>query len=406
MTISVIRYAQPILSSPLTKSKRDWEIKMTTNIKYFDRYYVGQRNQDTASGKPLAFAVPDGDDAAAKKRKATVDAWVAGYWSARDTRGRLRKDLKEMGEVYDNKPMTGFRLTDWSDRYITDNKVVRVLDPRGFELEIYIPNLMDIILNSEVDHGEIKDELVWLREGSNNRLVRTSDPAFAEAKQNMVRAAKKKAAPKKSHEVGDIISNTWGTFLYMGLMDVEFVVPRGKRVVDDEMTRQFGTRRVGGFFGFPGNGPIREEVYQTYYRIDDDRLESVSIGRRHVYQDVNRGWNGHVARDTITFRKSKMATQQVVSSNNLLPPVGEESYYHVDYEVFMYYDEDGRLYTQKEHYDLEEDLNKNIQRPNEHKYLEGIRQWKTCVVRVNDGPLETDPVKGRFREELIRGQYH
>lgn len=377
---------------------------MSTELKYFDKYYVGlAHNRNTASGKPLAFAVPDGNDSTAKKRKASVDAWCLGYWSAKDSRGRLRTDLKEMGKVYDNKPMTGFQLTEWSGRYITDNKVVRVLDPRGFELEIYIPNLMDLVLNCEIDYGLIKDELVWLREGGNNRLVRTNDPVFAEAKANMAKLVKKKTAHKKSHEVGDIISNSWGDFLYMGLMDVEFVVPRGERVVDEEMTKRYGTRMyVGGFFVFD-NGPIHSEVVRFYYRIDEDRLESVSIGRRHVYQDVRKDWRGETT-NQITFRKSKMATQKVVSSGNPLPKTGEKEYFKVDHDSLMYYDADGQLYTQKDLVDLEEELNKDRQWPDERKCLEGETHWKTIIVRLNDKPLETAPVKGRFQSKFIHGK--
>lgn len=363
-------------------------------MKYFDKYYVGfAENRQTASGKPLGFAVPDGTDSAAKKRKKTVDEWASGryYYSNEET--------PAAGKVYDNVPMTGFRLTEWNGRYVTDNKVVRVLDPRGFELEIYIPNLMDIILNCEVDHGLIKEELVWLREGANNRLVRTADPTFAEAKRLTEAAGQKLNTPRLGHEVGDIISNTYGTFLYMGLMDVEFVVPRGERVVDEKMTRDFGTRRVGGcdFFGM-GRIPVREVVHRTYYRISDDRLESVSTGRRHVYKNTGS--------DAITFRKSKMATLKIESSGNSIPAVGEKEYFRVDYDTFMFYDTEGQLYTQKEHFDIEKNINQTIHWPNERKYIEGDIHWKTCVARVNDGPLKTAPVKGQFCDELIRGQYY
>lgn len=384
---------------------------MTTDMKYFDKYYVGlDRKRTTASGQPLAFAVPDGNDSGAKKRKATVDAWALGYYSAYDTKGRLRKDIKSVGKVYDNYPMTGFRLTEWSGRYITDNKVVRVLDPRGFELEIYIPNLMDIILNYEVDHGLIKDELVWLREGANNRLVRTSDPAFAQAKKNTVVAEQKRKKPIKiDHVPGDIISNTWGDWLYMGLLDVEYVIPRGERVLDKEMTRQAGTARRPKSFGmFWSANPddYIEEVVREFFKLQDDVLEGVNVGRRHVYKRVSldpRDMQYVNGDHEITFRKSKMTAQKVASSGNLVPKTGAEAYFQVDYDSMMYYDEAGKLYTPREFEDLEESANKGVQWPDQRVYLEGKTMWKTVMARVSDGALDAAPVKGRFNEKLLRG---
>ena len=370
---------------------------MTTanNTKYFDKYYVGLRKKDKkASGKQLAFAVPDGTDSAAKKRKQTVDSWVAGSWYRDDK-------APEAGTVFDNKPMTGFQLTEWSGRYITDNKVARVLDPRGFELEIYIPNLMDLILNTVIDHGLIKDELVWLREGGNNRLVRTADPLYAEAIKNTEAAGQKKGKPALGHEVGDIISNTLGTYLYMGLMDVEFVIPRGKRVEDDEITEQYGTTYDGGWFLGMERGPRRKRIYQQYYMLEDDVLASVNVGRRHVYKEVSLG--RHHVDEGLFFRKSKMATLKVESSGNPIPKVGEDVYFEVSYDSAVYYDVDGNVVSEKEFIEKQKKADNAYDYTKPRTQLEGNTYWKTYVARVNDGPLQTSPVKGKFLDRAIRG---
>lgn len=349
---------------------------MPNQMKYFNQYYIGMRTDEpTASGKPLAFAVPDGNDSAAKKRKRTVDAWTMGFFSANDFAGRPRSDIKEMGEIYDNRPMTGFRLTEWNGRYITDNKVVRVLDPRGFELEIYIPNLMDLILNCKVDHGLIQDELVWLRDGAHNRLVRTADPVFDQAKQAAA-DGKKKKSPKVDHQPGDIVTNSWGEFLYVGLLDVEFIVPRGPRVL------------------------IEKSPYYEYHRIKKERIEGISLGRRHVYTSP-RGSASPVA-----LRKNKMTVHEVQSSNNKLPEFGEHVYFEADYDSCMYYDEYGCLHTSKEVSDLEDRANQN-----RHAWfhprirLRGSRFWETRVVRINDGPIQKSPVKSQIEKQFEYPMY-
>lgn len=391
---------------------------MKTKMKYFDKYYVGQRaKEDTASGNPLAFAVPDGDDAGARKRKRTVDAWTMGYYSANDHYGKPRDDIKEVGQVYDNLPMTGFRLTEWSGRYITDNKVVRVLDPRGFELEIYIPNLMDIVLNCEIDHGLIKDELVWLREGANNRLVSTTNPEFVAAKKATKEAAKKKTKSKLAHQPGDIISNTWGDWLYIGLMDVEYVIPRGKRVFDDELTGSIGTdqrpKDLGiGFWSLNPKDYVNE-VVREYYRIDDNRIEGVHIGRRHVYKEisVDPQRSPYVnTKDALSLRKSQMAALSILSSNNELPDVGEKQYFAVDDDAAMYYDEDGKLHTPVEFTKLDNKISQEHDRQKGNRFYtrngaEFNKLWKTACVRIQDGKFTTQPIKGRFKEKLIRGTY-
>jgi hypothetical protein len=372
----------------------------TNNIKYFDKYYVGlAKDRATASGKPLGFAVPDGTDSAAKKRKQTVDSWASGRYYYNDEKAPVS------GKVYDNAPMTGFRLTEWEGRYVTDNKVVRVLDPRGFELEIYIPNLMDLILNCEIDRGLIKEELVWLRDGANNRLVRTADPAFEEAKRLTEAAGQKKGKPSLGHEVGDIISNTWGDFLYMGLMDVEFVVPRGPRVLDKEMTNRHGTHRFprGGIFGgFARSAGVvyDERVFREYFKLESDPLVSVSVGRRHVYKPVRGN-----SKDEVTFRKSKMATLKVVSSGNKIPEVGENAYFAADYESLVYYDADGNIYTRKEFEQKQEKEHRTSTWPREPVYFEYNTMWPAMSLRVKDGPLQTAPTKKGFEATKANRPY-
>jgi hypothetical protein len=56
-------------------------------------------------------------------------------------------------------------------RYSTSNKFFRVEDPRGFELEIDVNNLLDLIEHHTIVQGTIMEPLVWARYGGNSELL-------------------------------------------------------------------------------------------------------------------------------------------------------------------------------------------------------------------------------------------
>ena len=60
-----------------------------------------------------------------------------------------------------NLPRDGFQLVKSVSRYSTSNKLWRVLDPGGFELEISTSNLEDLMMDCVIDHGIIKSTCVW-----------------------------------------------------------------------------------------------------------------------------------------------------------------------------------------------------------------------------------------------------
>lgn len=60
-----------------------------------------------------------------------------------------------------NTPLQGFRLVKSVSRCSTSNKLWRVLDPRGFQLEISTANLEDLMMDCVIDHGLITVACVW-----------------------------------------------------------------------------------------------------------------------------------------------------------------------------------------------------------------------------------------------------
>ena len=107
----------------------------TNSITIPESFYLGMLWGENSI--PLGFLTPDGTDSAAQKRKQTVDDWVRrnqGY------RSKNRVDTT----VVKNELLSGFKLTKSQRRWSTSNVVWRVIDPRGFEIEISSENLMKL----------------------------------------------------------------------------------------------------------------------------------------------------------------------------------------------------------------------------------------------------------------------
>ena len=63
--------------------------------------------------------------------------------------------------ILPNEPLTGFRISDTISRYNTSNKLWRILDPRGFELEISTACMEEILMQGGVLKGIIQGACVW-----------------------------------------------------------------------------------------------------------------------------------------------------------------------------------------------------------------------------------------------------
>lgn len=156
-------------------------------IKFPSHHYVGFQSRPTQDNSPLGFMTPDGTDAAAKKRKESVDRWAQGYGYGKT------KDVPP-AVTYENKPMVGFKLSRSIRRdssFGSGNVKWRIEDPRGFELEISSPNFAQILMLCTMEKGEIQDQLIWGRLGSENILVPVESEVYKAAIANTERAAKK-----------------------------------------------------------------------------------------------------------------------------------------------------------------------------------------------------------------------
>lgn len=179
-------------------------------IRFPSHHYVGIIGR-TADKVPLGFMTEDGADEAAKKRKDTVDRWVAS--------NSYNKTIMP-ATVFENTPQTGFRL----DREIkrnsgwgSGNVKWRIEDPRGFGLEISSPNMAQIIDTCVIDKGEILSDCVWARLKGDNVLVPVDSELYLAAQENSARLTKN--VPLREVSIGDHITLLNGTKgRYLGKM--------------------------------------------------------------------------------------------------------------------------------------------------------------------------------------------
>ena len=173
-----------------------------TAIKIPDQYYMGRRKDG------LAFITPEGKDKAAVRRKDTVNNWAHTRefewqdnpeydptivadgkkipWGDIRTREQIQIDTCDDSSTYktfDNSPQSGFKLCKVVGRWCTANKAFEIEDPRGFRIQIYSNNLVEICQQAGIKGGMLLGSYVYGREGANNVLLPIGSQIYRDAKQ-------------------------------------------------------------------------------------------------------------------------------------------------------------------------------------------------------------------------------
>lgn len=107
----------------------------------------------------LAYITHYGEDAAFDKRKETGQRWACQRmrWAQPPTPNVPQPE----GHVVPNDPTTGFYIGSSVSRYTTDNKLFKIQDPRGFELEISADNLSALLHNTTVVNGLVTEPCLY-----------------------------------------------------------------------------------------------------------------------------------------------------------------------------------------------------------------------------------------------------
>ncbi|WNA15786.1 hypothetical protein XaC1_143 [Xanthomonas phage XaC1] len=179
-----------------------------------EKYYVGfqSRGQDSL----LGFFTPDDGDSASTKRKVTVDKWSS--------------DKIKSAEIT-NTPRTGFRIVDTARRGRTNNVLFRIIHPEvNAEFEISAENLNEIHQHNIIEYGEIKREMVLVRNGTENYLTHVGSTqynrAIADMKKEKERKEQISSISKKDVKVLDTVtlaSDSYHKYIYLGHTELSWL---------------------------------------------------------------------------------------------------------------------------------------------------------------------------------------
>jgi hypothetical protein len=169
---------------------------------------VGFNNRDETKSGKLAFVTYFDDKGKLRKE----DSWNS--W----------RDQNIPNAIFENEPTEGFILvrnikdTYWS--YYRRIEYVRVFDPRGFDFEITVPNLMFILQNTTCVNGKLEGSFVYAWDSKDLTLTPTASPDYKDwAELNNKRFNKTKLTTKDL-VVGATYRNRKGDRLvYLGRHD-------------------------------------------------------------------------------------------------------------------------------------------------------------------------------------------
>lgn len=161
----------------------------------------------------LGFATYYENNAAFRKRQNTINGW---------SRGLDKNPVTRQPEIFENTPQSGFKISrnvthggGWNDLTV----YWRIIDPRGFELEITSGNLAKLFQYCNIENGNIHGECVYgFDKGNGSKVVLL--PVNSEIYQQSLKSTEiheAKSLGIKSLNLGDIITLKNGTKgVYLG----------------------------------------------------------------------------------------------------------------------------------------------------------------------------------------------
>ena len=239
---------------------------MSTNIFIPKKIKVGFQTRNDTYTKKLAYVIYY--DQKNKLRK--ENSWEG--W----------RDKKIEPEDYDNEPTAGFVLNKkvggYQYHYDMRQTYVRVFDPRGFEFEITIPNLLYILENTSSIKGKgLEGEFVYGWDGKDLLLIPTSAPEY----QDMQKMANNLYEGEAIKAKDLILGATYGTangsaYVYMGKSDY-WSYERNYYYEDSDWNRRYG--KVGW------SDPLDDTWETNIAATGKDKFRNINKGKRFWFID-------------------------------------------------------------------------------------------------------------------------
>ena len=169
-------------------------------MKFCKKISIVTQNDVPLVGAPLSYLVQADADHTKEYQSSIKSAkqWSVGWGK------------EAVVHTFVNAPISGFKIGNVATRYSTSNKFYRIIDPRGFQLEISTANLNEIIQTGEIAYGEIIGEYVWTK-STRDYLCSVNHPEY---KRWLNPSEKEK---NKTLDIGDlVVLPNDGEALYVG----------------------------------------------------------------------------------------------------------------------------------------------------------------------------------------------
>ncbi len=201
-----------------------------------------------------------------------------------DQKNKLRKETSWEGwrdknidpEDYDNEPTSGFVLNKkvggYQYHYDMRQTYVRVFDPRGFEFEITIPNLLYILENTSAIKGKgLEGDFVYGWDGKDLLLIPTSAPEYQEMQKMATTLYEGESIKAKDLVIGHTYGTANGTqCVYMGKSDYW---ERERNYLHCTSAWYWSSNRT----------------YEWSYPLDETWQKDITKGDNYRFRNINKG---------------------------------------------------------------------------------------------------------------------
>lgn len=296
-----------------------------SSIKIPAKVYVGFQGRRSQDEVPLGFMTPYAEDKAGQKRRDTVDNWAKGYYGSEKTFNSV---------MLENKPMIGFKVGrsirrsgGWNG---SGASYVRVEDPRGFELEITIENLVMCMSDNHIQDGEIVAECVWGREGNRNILLPTNSEPYKASVATTEKISKKLSL--RDIKPGDTIKFLTGeTAQYFGSL-FPLYVDNYHYGRSEPRKLLCGAKRyvvkIGNEFKAFSSIMFDEIVTVSEKKLEPVEIERV-VNKQNVDDTTNSGWGRRYCGWVTSEKYEFVSLTREVRTEDEIKKLGNDSRLHI-----------------------------------------------------------------------------
>jgi hypothetical protein len=137
---------------------------------------------------------------------------------------------EDEAEVYDNLPIQNFIIAESVSRWSTQNKLFRVIDPRGFTVEVPTGNISNLLKYTTVIKGVVQEECVWGREVNNHVLLPVGSEPYLKSKEDTKTNSEKISFSKldEGNTVSMYIGG--GNYRYLGKFKMKWSIKKRQGV--------------------------------------------------------------------------------------------------------------------------------------------------------------------------------